>query len=115
MAGPISFDPFLGWVDATDPNNIPDDARVIGAGDLLRYENLGKAVADYTADQESAFPASQTIAYNPDGSIASVTTDGITTAYTYNPDGTVATDTRNGVTRTYTYDTNFNLTGIEAI
>lgn len=41
MTDPISFDPYLGWVDITDPNNIPADARAITAGDLLRYEQLG--------------------------------------------------------------------------
>lgn len=46
MADPISFDPFLGWVDITDPNNIPVDARVIGADDLLRYENFAVAAKD---------------------------------------------------------------------
>jgi YD repeat-containing protein len=114
MAGKISFDPYLGWVDITDPDNIPQEARIIGASDLLRFEKLGKDVAQYTADQESSYPASQTVVYNPDGSVASVTTDGITTSYTYNPDGTVATDTRNGVTRAYTY-TSGNLTGIGII
>lgn len=52
------------------------------------------------------------ITYNPDGTVASVTENGITTTYTYNPDGSVATDTRLGVTRTYTYDGSGNLTGI---
>jgi secreted trypsin-like serine protease len=115
MADPISFDPFLGWTDITDPNNIPQDAHVIGAADLLRYENLGKDVAQWTLEQgASSYPTSQQIAYNPDGSIASVTSNGVITTYTYNPDGTVATDSRSGITRAYTY-TNGNLTGIEAI
>lgn len=114
MADPISFDPFLGWVDVTDPDNIPEDVRVIGADDLLRFEQLGVDIAEWTADQESDFPASQSVTYNPDGSVATVTTDGLTTTYTYNTDGTVATDTRNGVTRVYTY-TDGNLTAIEAI
>lgn len=42
MATPISFSPVLTWVDATDPNNIPADVRIITASDLLRYENFGK-------------------------------------------------------------------------
>ncbi|QWY82774.1 hypothetical protein PP641_gp034 [Arthrobacter phage SilentRX] len=42
MADPISFTPFLGWTDATDPNNIPADFHIISASDLLRYENFGK-------------------------------------------------------------------------
>lgn len=58
MADPISFDPFLGWVDSTDPNNIPQDARVIGANDLLRYENFGKDAA--AAINEIAAAASDT-------------------------------------------------------
>jgi YD repeat-containing protein len=69
------------------------------------------------ATYASAFPASQAITYNADGSVATVTDNRITTTYTYNSDGTVATDSRavGGVTttRTYTY-TNGNLTGIEA-
>ncbi len=45
MTDPISFDPFLGWVDTIDPDNLPEDVRIIGANDLLRYENLGVAAA----------------------------------------------------------------------
>jgi YD repeat-containing protein len=71
------------------------------------------ALPELTATYASAFPDSQAITYNPDGSVATVTENGVTTSYTYNGDGTVATDTRAGVTRTYTY-TNGNLTGIEA-
>lgn len=52
------------------------------------------------------------ITYNGDGSIATVTENGVTTTYTYNGDGTVATDTRDGITRTYTYDGSGNLTEI---
>jgi hypothetical protein len=43
MSNPISYNPFLGWVDATDPDNLPVDVRIIGASDLLRYENFGVA------------------------------------------------------------------------
>jgi len=43
VSNPISFNPFLGWVDATDPNNLPADVRIISAADLLRYENFGVA------------------------------------------------------------------------
>jgi len=46
MTDPISFDPFLGWVDVTDPDNVPEDVRTITASDLLRYENLGVAAED---------------------------------------------------------------------
>lgn len=52
------------------------------------------------------------ITYNGDGTIATVTENGVTTTYTYNGDGTVATDVRAGKTRTYTYDGSGNLTGI---
>lgn len=45
MAEKLSFDAYMGWVNITDPNNIPQDARVIGANDLLRYENFGKNAA----------------------------------------------------------------------
>lgn len=38
MTEPLSFSPFLGWTDVTDPNNIPADAKPINAADLLRYE-----------------------------------------------------------------------------
>jgi hypothetical protein len=53
MADPISFDPYLGWVNITDPNNVPEDARTITAEDLLRYENLGQDVAEWTAGESS--------------------------------------------------------------
>jgi hypothetical protein len=46
MTDPISFDPYLGWVDTTDPDNIPTDVRTVNAADLLRYENLGIAAED---------------------------------------------------------------------
>lgn len=69
------------------------------------------ALPPKTVVDAALFPASQTIAYNDDGSVQSVTENGVTTSYTYNTDGTVATDTRNGVTRNYGY-TNGNLTSI---
>jgi hypothetical protein len=50
MTDPISFDPFLGWVDTTDPDNLPAEVRIIMASDLLRYENFG--VATETAVNE---------------------------------------------------------------
>jgi YD repeat-containing protein len=73
-----------------------------------------KTATALSATYATAFPAS-TITYNPDGSVATVTDDGITTSYTYNTDGTVATDSRtvNGVTTTRNYGyTNGNLTSI---
>jgi hypothetical protein len=39
MATRVTFNEYTGWVDITDPDNIPPDARLIGAADLLRYEN----------------------------------------------------------------------------
>lgn len=65
MPGPLSFDAYLGWVNITDPNNIPQDARVISADDLLRYEQLGldtvaavnglsTEVESYNADETTA-------------------------------------------------------------
>lgn len=48
MTDPISFAPYNGWVDVTDPNNLPPDARMITAADLLRYENLGRDIALWT-------------------------------------------------------------------
>lgn len=43
MSNPISYNAFLGWVDATDPDNLPPEVRIIGASDLMRYENFGVA------------------------------------------------------------------------
>lgn len=42
---PIEFSAFIGWVDATDPNNIPAEVRIISASDLLRYETFGQQAA----------------------------------------------------------------------
>lgn len=50
MAKKLSFDAFLGWVNITNPNQIPEDARVISADDLLRYEKLGKDTAEKFAE-----------------------------------------------------------------
>lgn len=36
---PVSFNPYLGWVNVTDPANIPPGTRKITAAELLRYEN----------------------------------------------------------------------------
>lgn len=60
----------------------------------------------------SPFPVTTAITYNSDGTVATLTENGVVTTYTYNADGTVATDARGGVTRTYTYDGAGNLTGI---
>lgn len=45
MADLIKFSPYLGWVDVTNSKDIPENARVISASDLLRYEKLGQDVA----------------------------------------------------------------------
>jgi hypothetical protein len=57
-------------------------------------------------------PDNEAFTYNPDGTIATETTDGVVTAYTYNSDGTIHSDTTNGETRIYSYDGSGNLTGI---
>lgn len=88
-------------------------AGLDAAATALQQDTNSAFRAAQNATYASAFPDSQAITYNPDGSVAAVTENGVTTSYTYNSDGTVATDTRAGVTRTYTY-TNGNLTGIEA-
>jgi hypothetical protein len=49
MTEPINFQPFLGWVNSTDPDNVSPDARVITAEDLMRYEQLGLDIAAWTA------------------------------------------------------------------
>lgn len=49
MAEPVNFDAYTGWVDTTDPNNLPPNAKVITAADLMRYEQLGLDVAAWTA------------------------------------------------------------------
>lgn len=98
--------------------------RLVSVGDDFKLPaavkvdepNLPTRLTDtaLTATYAPAFPAS-TITYNTDGSVATVTDNGITTSYTYNTDGTVATDSRtvNGVTTTRNYGyTNGNLTSI---
>lgn len=49
MADPIHFSPFTGWVNVEDPDNIPNDAKVLTAEDLMRYEKLGQDIAAWTA------------------------------------------------------------------
>ena len=46
MAAPLVFNPYTGWVDIPDAQNIPNGARLIAAADLLRYENFLTAVRD---------------------------------------------------------------------
>ena len=68
-----------------------------------------------SATYDLAFADAETVTYNPDGTVATVTKAGVTTSYTYNGDGTVATDTRTvgGVTTTRNYGyTSGNLTSI---
>jgi YD repeat-containing protein len=66
--------------------------------------------AALTATYASANPT-LVVTYNPDGSVASTTENGVLTTFTYNTDGTVSTQTRAGVTKTFTYDANGNVTG----
>lgn len=49
MADPIHFDPFTGWVNVNDPDNVPVGAKVLTAEDLMRYEKLGQDVAAWSA------------------------------------------------------------------
>lgn len=43
------------------------------------------------------------VTYNPDGTVATSTLDGVVTTYTYNVDGTLHTESRDGETTTYVY------------
>lgn len=47
---PIHFDPVTRWVNVNDPDNVPPDAKVLTAEDLLRFEKLGQDVAAWTAN-----------------------------------------------------------------
>lgn len=99
--------------DAVTSSKIANDAVARAKlAEAVRTELDGK-LSQTVGDARYA-PVSPTtgITYNPDGSVATVTENGVTTTYTYNPDGSVATDVRAGVTRTYTYDGSGNLTGI---
>jgi hypothetical protein len=49
MTEPIHFQAYTGWVNSTDPDNVSEEARVITAEDLMRYEKLGLDVAAFTA------------------------------------------------------------------
>lgn len=49
MANPIHFDAFTQWVNVNDPDNVPVDAKILTAEDLLRYEKLGQDVAVWTS------------------------------------------------------------------
>lgn len=51
------------------------------------------------------------VTYNSDGSVASMTENGVVSTFTYNTDASVKTQTRAGITKTYSYDTNGNVTG----
>lgn len=53
MAVPITFAAFTGWTDATDPNNIPAEVRIIAASDLMRYETFGTEAAEKINSIES--------------------------------------------------------------
>lgn len=72
---------------------------------------LGLSVARASGAYLPLLADPETITYNGDGTVATVTVQGVTTTYTYNADGTIATEVRAGVTRTYTY-TGGNLTSV---
>ncbi|AYR01532.1 hypothetical protein PP639_gp032 [Arthrobacter phage Seahorse] len=97
-------------VSVGDDFALPPDVNVLDEQLPARLQDTA-----LNATYAGAFPDSQGITYNADGSVATVTENGITTSYTYNADGTVASDSRTvgGVTtvRNYTY-TNGNLTSI---
>lgn len=70
--------------------------------------------SEFRAAQNATFvPGNPTlvVTYNPDGSVATTTENGVLTTFTYNADGTVNTQTRAGVTKTFSYDGNGNVTG----
>lgn len=54
MAAPLVFNPYTGWVDVPDPDNIPPGTRLIGASDLLRYENALTALIARINDHETS-------------------------------------------------------------
>jgi len=89
--------------------------EAIAARDAAENAASNAAAAQAAAEEASdgLLPANPdlTVTYNPDGSVASTTENGVLTTFTYNTDGTVDTQTRNGVTKTYTYDANGNVTG----
>jgi hypothetical protein len=45
MADPIVFNPYLDWVDVPEGDNIPPNAKLVSAADLMRYEQFGVAAA----------------------------------------------------------------------
>lgn len=84
----------------------------LGSDSKLLEENIPERLTD--GELSATFvPGNPTlvVTYNPDGSVASTTENGVLTTFTYNPDGTVNTQTRAGVTKTFTYDANGNVTG----
>jgi YD repeat-containing protein len=88
------------------PNTVPTDTAIAAA------VNNG-ASATKAALNATFVPGNPTltVTYNPDGSVATTTENGVLTTFTYNTDGTVNTQTRAGVTKTFTYDANGNVTG----
>lgn len=46
MATPLEYNPYTGWQDVIDDNNVPPGARPVKAADLLRYENFNAAARD---------------------------------------------------------------------
>lgn len=99
-----------------DPGTGYDGVATVGAAvSTFPLPDVSPDVEDVQAPIPSGtfVPADPALAivYNADGTVQSVTENGIATTYTYNADGTVATSTRLGVTRTYGY-TSGNLTSV---
>ncbi|KQU30356.1 MULTISPECIES: hypothetical protein [unclassified Rhodococcus (in: high G+C Gram-positive bacteria)] len=85
----------------------PAGARVINpTGDIVTAKAAFTSGASYSAANWNLVRAALVpdgITYNPDGTVASSTSGGITTAYTWNADGTVNTETSQGLRKTWTY------------
>jgi YD repeat-containing protein len=86
------------------------DARAAAEAAQTEAETAKAAAEAAAADVLHGNP-DLTVTYNPDGSVATTTENGVLTTFTYNANGTVATQTRAGVTKTFTYDVNGNVTG----
>lgn len=77
------------------------DAQLDGVN-LSTQAELDAAIAGLAGAYVPSDPVISVV-YNGDGTVDSVTENGIETTFTYNADGTVASSTRLGVVRTYTY------------
>lgn len=88
------------------PNTVPTDAAIAAALNDPTSQARAAGNATYVPGNPTLV-----VTYNPDGSVASTTENGVLTTFTYNTNGTVNTQTRAGVTKTFTYDANGNVTG----